>query len=81
MTQRSFPDNGPNLVNVSDFIDDFYLRLKRIATELTAQMGRPVTMREAILRLLEPEQLELGDLAWSWRLKELARAERKVGGT
>ena len=66
---------------MSDLTDDFYLRLKRIGSELTAEMGRPVTIREALLRLLETERLELGDLAWSWRFKELAGAERKLGGT
>ena len=62
-------------------MDDLYLRLKRIGRELTDEIGRPVTIREALLRLLETEQLELGDLAWSWRFKGLPGAERKPGGT
>ena len=63
---------------MSHIIDDLYLRLNGVATELTAELGRTVTIREALLRLLGTKQLDLGDLAWSWRFKELAGAEKSA---
>ena len=59
---------------MTDIIDNFYLRLESVATELTTELGRPATIREALLRLLETERLQLGDFAWSWRFRELAKA-------
>ena len=65
---------------MSHIIDDLYLRLNGVATEMTAELGRPVTLREALLRLLGKERLQLGNFAWSWRFQELATARRRVAG-
>ena len=65
---------------MSRIIDDLYLRLNGVATELTAELGRTVTLREALLRLFGAERMLPGDLAWSWRFQELAKARGEVAG-
>ena len=63
---------------MSDIIDDFYVRLEKVAAQLRVELGRPVTIREALLRLLRTEKLEFGSFAWSWRFKELDSAEKRI---
>ena len=52
--------------------------MKGVAAELSVELGRPVTFRETLLRLLEGEQVRPRDFAWSWRFKEQASAEKRI---
>ena len=78
---RLFSEKRMDLPELSGIIDDFYVRLEKVAEQLTVELDRPVTIREALLRLLKTEKLELVDFAWSWRFEELTGAEKRIGGT
>ena len=67
--RRIFVDATDSLVTTLSVMDHLYERVNRVATQMTAELGRPVTAREALLRLLEANPLELGDFEWSFRFK------------
>jgi len=59
---------------MSDIVDELYKRLSVIADQMTRELGRPVSTREALLRMFEAMDLKRSDFAWSVRVRGLNRA-------
>ena len=48
--------------------DELYKQLTEVAEDLTEELGRPVSVREALLQLIESMKLKPSDFSWSWRI-------------
>ena len=55
---------------MSKSLDEIYRKLNSVADQLTLKQGRRVSMREALLQLIESLKLEPSDFSWSWRINE-----------
>ena len=56
--------------NTAGSVEELYRKLNTEADGLRKELGRPVSMGEALLRLIESMKLEAKDLTWSWRINE-----------
>ena len=61
---------------MSNPMDELYRRLNQAAEELNEERGRPVSMREALLRMIESMELKPSDFTWSSRIKDLEKSPR-----
>jgi hypothetical protein len=64
-------------LTLSGYADELFKRVNRAASELTAELGRPVTMRDVLLRLFKADRLKPEDFAWSWRSREIDAVENR----
>ena len=59
--------------------DELYKQLTKVADDLTEELGRPVSVREALLQLIESMKLEPSDFSWSWRINKIrTKGEDKI---
>ena len=63
--------------NMSELIDELYNEVNRLAEELSEELGRQVSIREALVRLVESKGLDPSDFAWSWRMNAMIRSENQ----
>ena len=48
--------------------DELYKQLTKVAHDLAEELGRPVSVRDALLQFIESMKLEPSDFSWSWRI-------------
>jgi hypothetical protein len=65
---------------MSRIADELYRRLNEAADELAEELGRPVSMVEALRRLVESMGLEPSDFAWSTRVTEMKDVQNRGTG-
>ena len=60
---------------MTSVVDELYKQLNKVSDELTQELGRPVSMREALLYWIESRRLEPSDFFWSWRITRSSSTE------
>ena len=50
--------------------DDLYRELNRVAGQLRAELGHPVSMEEVLEHLLSSRRLKLSDFAGAWNMSD-----------
>ena len=60
---------------MSSVADQLYKQLTKVTDDLTEELGRPVSVREALLQLIESKRLEPSDFSWSWRINNTRTKE------
>jgi len=50
--------------------DELYRELNKVAGELRVELGRPVSMEDVLVRLLETRRLKLSDFAGAWKMSD-----------
>ena len=60
---------------MSSVADELYIQLTKVADDLIEELGRPVSVREALLQLIESMKLEPSDFSWSWRINNTRTKE------
>jgi len=50
--------------------DDLYKELNRVAGQLRAERGHPVSMEEVLEHLLKSTRLKLSDFAGAWKMSD-----------
>ena len=63
---------------MSNVIDELYRKVSAVADQLEEELGRPVSMNEALLRLVESMKLDPSDLSWSWRISGTGETEKEA---
>jgi hypothetical protein len=59
---------------MSSLVDELFKKLNAVSDELSQELGRQITIREALLRTFESLGLRPSDFAWSWRLNDSVNA-------
>ena len=60
---------------MSSVADELYKQLTKVADDLIEELGRPVSVREILLQLIESKRLEPSDFSWSWRINNTPTKE------
>lgn len=50
--------------------DELYRELNKVAGELRAELGRPVSMEDVLEHLLNSRRLKLSDFAGAWNMSD-----------